>query len=116
MLNLLVALIGNELAHNCFEIWGMRQKVSWLQARMDSQPHGDWPININTAAKAYGLHTVLFFGITAILFALLLILNFSQENLIMLGLLLLVISYALTTLTVHEFHLEIGRLLRRFKR
>lgn len=116
LLTLFVALAGNELVHNCFEVWGMRQKVAWLHARMDKRPHGDWPININTAAKAYGLHTGMFVAINAVLFGILLLFDLGQTRLIEIGLLLLVVSYALTTLTVHEFHLEIGVLLKRFKR
>ncbi len=116
LLNLLIALIGNELIHNAFEIWGIRQKVAWLHARIDKRPHGEWPININTAVKAYGLHVFLFFVITGVFFGLLLALNLSQTVLLRLGILLLVASYALTTLTIHEFHSEIGVLLKRFKR
>lgn len=116
LLNLLIALVGNELIHNCFEIWGIRQKVHWLNARMESRPHSDWPINIDTDAKAYGLHFALLLGVSGLFFILLLLINLPFKVLVLLGISLLLVSYILTTLNIHKFHLEIGRLLRRFKR
>lgn len=115
LLKLLVALAVNELIHNAFEIWGVRQKVSWLSARMGGRPHGKWPININTDFKAYGLHAALFFIITCLVFFVLLLVDVSNQSLLLSGVIFLIISYAWTTTAVHEYHLEIGKLLRKFK-
>lgn len=115
LLKLLVALTINELLHNCFEIWGMRQKVQWLDARIHGKKHSTWPININTELKAYGLHAALFVSITFIVFGILSVINLSSKNLILAGIITLTTSYILTTNKVHAFHLEIGKLLRKFK-
>lgn len=115
LLKLLVALCVNEFLHNSFEIWGIRQKVQWLDARMHDKKHGTWPININTELKAYSLHAGLFIGITGAAFIILLALPLSARQLLIGGIILLSLSYGWTTNRVHYFHLEIGKLLRKFK-
>lgn len=116
LLKLFVALAVTEFMHNGFEIWGMRQKVQWLDARMNHQKHGKWPININTALKAYGLHAAILVLITGVTYLGLSAFNISSTRLILTGIILLATSYTWTTAKVHFYHLEIGKLLSKFKR
>ncbi len=112
---LLAALTINELVHILFEIWGARQKVAWLQARMDKKPHGDWPININSLTKTVTLHVVLFFLFTGLAFALFMILELSSRQLLQISIVLLIVTYSYTVFGMDAFHGEIGQLLKRYK-
>jgi hypothetical protein len=113
---LLAALAVNELLHILFEVWGIRQKVSWLQARMDNKPHGDWPININNLTKTLTLHAALFLLITCVTFATFIILDVSSRTLLQISIGLLIVTYAYTVFGMDAFHSEIGHLLKRYKR
>ena len=114
LLNFLLALVGTECVHNAVEIWGIRQKVIWLSLKINGNQHGKWPINIDTDMKAYMLHLGIFVISNSLFFGLLLMLHFSAFELVSLGIIALIINYALTTVSVHAYHLEIGLLLRKF--
>jgi hypothetical protein len=113
---LVAALAFNELIHLMFEVWGARQKVAWLKARMDQKPHGDWPIRIDSLAKTLLLHGALFCLCVGVAFAGLVWLNFHPHILLGLACVLLVVTYSFTTLGMDAFHQEIGALLKRYKR
>lgn len=112
----LAALALNEFVHICFEVWGIKQKVTWLKHRMDSKPHGSWPIHIDTFAKTILLHTILFIVSTGGFTALLLVTHPSTATLLSISIVTLVITYAFTTIQLDAYHSEIGKLLARYKR
>lgn len=120
MTNLLAALVAalafNELIHLVFEIWGIRQKVTWLTARIDHKPHGNWPVNIDTLGKTLLLHGVMFATITCLFFGIMLWLELPTQTLLLVAVVLLVVAYSFTTFGMDGYHREIGRLLKRFER
>src|SRR4051812_29908818 len=91
---LVFALTVNELAHNLLEAWSIRQKVRWLQARIDSQPHGDWPMHIDTLPQVYGLHTSLLIIIAGAAYFLAWLLGIGVTHLLEASVVLLLVSYA----------------------
>src|SRR3954463_16160100 len=113
---LIFALTVNELVHNLVEAWSIRQKVRWLQARMDNQPHGDWPMHVDTRPKTYLLHTSLLVIIGGSAYLLARLLDISAGVLLTSSLILLLISYVLTTHYIDAYHRDIGALLKRYKR
>lgn len=113
---LVAALAINEFVHIVFEIWGLRQKVAWLTARMDKRPHGDWPININSLTKTILLHACLFclFVITAFLgFS---FMDLSSHAMLQISIIVLLITYAYTIFGMDAFHGDVGKLIKRYKR
>ncbi len=95
---------------------GIRQKVKWLGATMREGTPSRWPVNIDTSAKTIVLHlTVLILAIfvSHILIALF---HFSQNLLIKIGIILLLINYFYTTFTVDRYHSEIGSLISLVKK
>lgn len=113
---LVAALAINEFIHVMFEIWGIRQKVAWLRARMDKKPHGEWPLNIDTLAKTLLLHGAMFIILTGLFYGILVYLNVTVLNLLYISVLCLVVTYSLTVFGMDAFHGEIGQLLRRYKK
>ncbi len=113
---LVAGLALNELLHIVFEIWGIRQKVSWLTARMDSKPHGAWPLNIDTLAKTLLLHSLMFIVFSGFSFALFSYLNLSIETSLQLSILFLVFTYSFTVFGMDAFHGDIGKLISRYKK
>ncbi len=113
---LILALSLNELIHNAFEIWGARQKVEWLTARIDHKSHGDWPINIDTWVKTILVHSILLavlVGGFVITFSLL---RFEAEAMLLVAIGVMLLSYGYTVYAFDRFHHDIGQLLRRYKR
>lgn len=108
---LLVALAVTELVHNRFEVWGMAQKVLWLERRLRKRPIGRWPINIDRPWKTIVLHLLLLVVVGAIVWVTLGQLGNQRQRLAAAAILLL-INYGLTTAQVDRFHRQIGRLLR----
>ncbi len=93
----------------------MRQKVSWLTARMDNTSHGRWPINIDTKTKTALAHFMIFIILNTIALLTLSQFEFTATVLLKASIIVLLTSYAVTTLKVDAFHTEIGRLLSRYK-
>lgn len=119
MTNLMAALVAalavNELVHIIFEIWGVRQKVSWLDRRINNLSHGKWPLNINTLGKTLLLHSIMFILITGVSFGILLQLGLSTEQFLLIAICALIVCYSYTTFSVDAYHTEIGKVLKRFK-
>lgn len=113
---LVAALAFNELIHIIFEVWGVRQKVYWLSARIDQRPHGNWPINIDSLTKTLLLHSVLFGVCVGLAFGLLVWLGLAAETMLSGAIVLLIMSYSYTTLGMDAYHQDIGKLLRRYRR
>lgn len=109
------ALAINELIHLVFEIWGLRQKIAWLTARMDKKPHGTWPININSFTKTILLHLMLFTFFVGVSFVIFAVTGLSAAALLMLSVAVLIICYIYTVLNLDKLHCEIGKLLKRYK-
>ena len=115
LLILLVAICGTEFIHNCFEIWGIRQKVDWLDSAQNSLQHSKWPMNINTKLVALAFHTIMLLLISGILFIFLKVFDLSDRNLILVGIIILVTNYATTTWFVDGYHSQIGKLITKAK-
>lgn len=113
---LVAALAFNEFVHVVFEVWGVRQKVAWLKARLDGETHKDWPVNINSLTKTIVLHSILFAFFVSLAFGLLLVLKVPTDTLLIISILLLVVTYSYTTLGMDAYHQEIGNVLKRYKR
>lgn len=115
LLPLLFALACAEYIHNSLEVWGMRQKVEWLEARLDKRKHGTWPVNIDTKLKTALLHAAILILITALAWQAAVWLKLSNEQLVGSAIIILFLNYVSTTITVDAFHREIGLLLKRYK-
>lgn len=115
-LTLLFALAWAELVHNAVEIWGMRQKVAWLAARMDGRSHGNWPVNIDTKLKTAALHVVILIAAGGVAWLVAVILELQNDQLAGVAIAVLGLNFIYTTATVDSFHREIGSLLKRFRR
>lgn len=115
LVSLVFALAVNEFVHNLFEVWGMRQKVSWLQHRMDGVKHKKWPIDINSSFKTLLIHLCLIMPVTGFTYLAVTLLNVDNTVLLWAATLTLVLSYGVTTFKVDKFHTEIGSLLNRYK-
>ncbi len=112
LLPLLVAFCIVEFFHNSIEIWGMRQKVRWLASSLAEKPHGSWPINIDTKLKTWLLHIGIVLLVGGAAYLLLMALDIGEQQLVLLGVLILALNYTLTTWKVDKFHYEIGQLMR----
>jgi hypothetical protein len=112
---LLVSLCFTELIHNMLEIWGMRQKVEWLRLILDKKEHGRWPINIDTKLKTAVLHALMLILTTAVGSFVLTYLNLTDKFLLVIGIVVLLVNYILTTWSVDKFHSEIGKLIRKVR-
>lgn len=111
LLLFLVSLCFSEFIHNMMEIWGMREKVSWLDAAMSGKEHSKWPISIDaTAKRVIAFHATVLLLVSGLVYFLLKWLNFSETSLIILGIVILITSYIITTWKVDKFHTEIGKL------
>ncbi len=115
MLTLLVSLCFSEFIHNMIEIWGMRQKVSWLALSLKGKNHGKWPVNIDTKVKTLVLHVLVLLITGGGGFVLLKFLNPTDESLITLGIIVLILNYIVTTYKVDKFHSEIGKIIKSVK-
>lgn len=111
-LRLLTALIINEVLHNLFEIWGIRQKVQWLNMSMHGKPHSTWPINIDNNRKVWLLHITMMLLFTSLAYWLLGECGLVDDKLVAIGVGLLIGSYIYTVYKVHFYHSEIGFLIR----
>ncbi|MES2970863.1 MAG: hypothetical protein V4702_00905 [Patescibacteria group bacterium] len=113
---LVASLAINEFIHIIFEIWGIRQKVAWLAARLDKKPHGKWPINIDSLVKTLALHLTLFIFFVGLAFLWLTLGEFSTQTLLKVSIFALIVTYAYTVLGMDAYHSDIGKLLTRYKR
>ena len=77
LIRLVAALAASEFVHTLFEIWGIRQKVSWLGLVTNGKPHGTWPINVDSLLKVWGLHLAILMVVSATSYELLRLLNTS---------------------------------------
>jgi heme/copper-type cytochrome/quinol oxidase subunit 1 len=113
---LLFSLCINELLHVAFEIWGINQKVDWLNARIENQKHGKWPLEINSFLKTIALHIIAFIVITGVCMLILLRMNPSLESLLTMSVIMLIITYSFTTISVDNYHNKIGLIINRYKK
>ncbi|HSW48263.1 MAG TPA: hypothetical protein VLG67_04240 [Candidatus Saccharimonadales bacterium] len=111
----LVSLCFSEFVHNALEIWGMREKVEWLRVSLDNKKHGKWPVNINTKFKTVILHVLVLLVTSGVAFLVLKALNLSEQTLIVVGIIILLVNYIFTTYKVDKFHVEIGKLIKQAK-
>lgn len=111
LLILLISLCFSELIHNMIEIWGMRQKVSWLALSLKGEQHGKWFVNIDSKIKTLLLHTFILLFSGGIAYAALLWWNFTNESLVVIGIIMFLLNYIFTTIYVDRFHTAIGKLI-----
>ena len=115
-LTILVALCLAEILHNSFELWGMKQKVSWLSLVLDKLEHGNWPMNINTKLKAVIFHIFILIVSSWLFYIVLRLLHLSDQSLVFTGIVLLVANYIYTTWNVDNYHTQIGKLITKVKK
>ena len=115
-LTILVALCVVELVHNAIEVWGMRQKVSWLSSTRRDKVHGHWPVNINTGLKTIILHGYIIGLVGGLSILTLGIMDLSQTRLVTLGITTLLFNYIFTTWHVDKFHNEISQEINVYKK
>jgi len=115
LLIILVALCFSEFIHNVIEIWGMRQKVSWLDLSLAGKKHGRWPVNIDTKFKTLVLHILIILISGGGAYLLLKLLNMSNEKLVFIGIVISIVNYICTTWKVDSYHSEIGRIIKNAK-
>ncbi len=116
LLNLALALAANELLHNFLEVKNIREKVARLQTYIDKKPYKELPVNIDTRAKSYGISLISFVLIVAVFYGLFcwLSLELSTGLKVIVG--LLVASYIVTAVTVDQYHVDIEKVTKRFKK
>lgn len=108
----LLSVCVTELIHNSIEIWGMRQKLSWLSLTMQNKGYKKWPIDIDSKTKVVLFHLFILAFITAATFMLLSVVNIANETLVVVAVVLLLINYVQTTYFVDKWHEEIGKILK----
>ncbi len=113
---ILVALCWAELLHNIMEVWGIKQKVRWLDTVQNGSNHGRWPMNVNTKIKALLFHIVILVIFCGFFLFILKIMNLSERSLIVMGIVVLLANYANTTWQVDSYHAQIGKLITRAKK
>lgn len=116
LINLALALATNELLHNIFEIKNIREKVKRLVAYMDKKPYKELPLNIDTRAKSYAVALIAFMVFTLPLFGIYTLLNINADTAIKLIVGLLVASFVLTGYFVDQYHVDIEKVTKRFKK
>lgn len=115
-LSLALALAANELIHNVFEVAGMRRKLTRLAAYIDKRPFKEMRLNINTRTKSYALALVVFLVFVIPLYILFLWLDLDTDTGLRLIIFFLVVSYSVTAVTVDQFHVEIEKITKKFKK
>ena len=115
LINLMLALAANELIHNILEVQNMREKVKRLAAYIAGKSYKELPININTRLKSYGISFVAFILIVSSLFAFFTWIDLPFDTALKVAIGLLVVSYAVTAVTVDQFHVEIEKVTKPFK-
>lgn len=116
LINLVLALATNELIHNVLEVQNMREKVRRLSTYISGKPYKEMPLNIDTRAKSYGISFAIFIVVVSVLFAFYTWLDFSGDTALRILVLLLVVSYAATAVTVDQFHVDIEKVTKPFKK
>ncbi len=116
LLNLLLALVTNELLHSMLEVKNVREKVRRLATYMDKKPYKELSINIDTRAKAYAISFVAFVIPTALLFGLYSLLDLSGNVALKLMIGLLVITYFASGVLIDKYHVEIEQITKKFKK
>ncbi len=114
--SLLFALCINELVHNLFEIWGIGQKIQWLQARIDNKTHGDWLIHIDSKFKTILVHAILLIFCTGVVWLIVSLIQITQSALLWASIVTLLVSYILTIIYVDACHSKIGKILNLYKK
>lgn len=116
LINLILALATNELIHNVVEVKGMRDKVSRLSTYIAGKPYKELPLNINTRAKSYAISFCIFIVVVAVLYGFYMWLDLSTDTALKTIVVLLVLSYAATAVTVDQFHVDIEKITKPFKK
>jgi hypothetical protein len=116
LLNLVLALAVNELFHNFAEVKNMREKVNRLQCYMQNKPYKEIPLNIDTRAKSYALSFSIFLVVVSLGFGFFTWLDLNSDVALKLIAGLLIVTYALTAITVDQFHVEIEKVTKPFKK
>jgi hypothetical protein len=116
LLNLLAALVTNELLHNVLEITSAREKVRRLKAYIEKRPYQEMKLNINTRAKAYGISVTGFFVVVLPLFGLFTWLDLSDTVLIRYAVAVLILTFILTFVLFDKYHVDIEKVTRPFRK
>ncbi len=116
LINLMLALAANELIHNVLEVQNMRDKLKRLSTYMAGKSYKEIPLNIDTRLKSYGLSFTIFIVVVGALFAFFSWLSLSPDTAVKTVIVLLVLSYAATAVTVDQFHVDIEKITKPFKK
>lgn len=116
IINLILALSVNELVHNAMEVINMREKLRRLTAYMNKKSYKELPVKIDTRAKSYGISVVAFFVFVLPLWGLFTLIDLEQLLALRLIVLLLVASFIVTAITVDQWHVDIEKITKPFKK
>ncbi len=114
LLNLILALLTNELLHNVIEIMSVREKVKRLDAYSSGRKWKEMKLNIDTRTKSYSLSLVGLIVVVLPLWGLFMWLSFSLYTALKYGIIVLVLTYWLTAIGLDKYHVEIERITRRY--
>lgn len=116
LINLVLALVTNELLHNVLEVKNIREKVKRLKAYTDKKPYKEMSMKIDTRAKSYGISTVAFLIFVLPLFGFYSVLDVSGDTALKLIVALLVVTYFTTAYSIDKYHVEIEQITKKFKK
>ncbi len=114
LLNLVLALATNEIAHNLAEATNVRNKVKRLHAYINKKPVDKIPLNIDTRQKAYGISVIMFVIFVGILYGIFSMLNLAGNDALWVVVVALVIAYFVSAVMLDKYHVEIEHVTRPF--
>ena len=114
LINLILALSVNELVHNTLEVINMREKLRRLSAYMNKKTYKELPIKIDTRAKSYGVSFFAFLIFVLPLWGIFTVIDLETTMALKLIVGLLVASYAVTAITVDQWHVDIEKITKPF--
>ena len=112
---LLAALAINEFVHNIFELWGLSQKLTWLDKGLKGIKPGTWPIHIDTKVKTFALHSLMLVLVAGLTFFTFVIVQVSTETSLIIAALALVFNYMYVVIKTDSIHEHIGRIISAVK-
>lgn len=115
-LNILLALVTNELIHSLFEVHNIREKVKRLKAYMDKQPYKELALKVDTRAKSYAITTASFFLFTLPLYFGYVKLDLDELTAYKLMVALLIFCFFANAYFIDKYHVEIEQITKKFKK
>lgn len=114
LLNIVLALALNEVIHNLLETMSVRKKVARLSAYINKKPYSEMKLNIDTRLKSYAISLASFLLITFVALVFFMWLDLPADTALVVAALLLVFAYAVTAVSLDQYHVDIEKVTKPF--